>query len=134
MNVYAEKVKQYLEEEQIPYSCEEMGETDENFLIYAITKDTPNIWAEVEDCGRIQLTSYLKHDIGEEKQKKIQDRKYVVRTNEEEFQIFLDEEGSVTAQYQAELNQRDIKDSFARSMYAFLFSVNQCVRDVLTHT
>ena len=133
MNVYAEKVKQYLEEEQIPYSCEKMGETDENFLIYAIIKDTPNIWAEVEDCGKIQLTSYLLNDMSKEKEEYLQNRTYALQAKEIEFQIFLDDEGTVTALYNAKLKQTDVKETFAKAIYVFCFLVNQCIRDMFAN-
>lgn len=120
MNVYAEKVKQYLEEEQIPYSCEKMGETDENFLIYAITKDTPNIWAEVEDCGKIQLTSYLIDDMSKEKEEYLQNRIYALKVKGIEFQIFLDDEGTITVLYNAKLKQTDVKETFAKAIYVFV--------------
>ena len=34
MNVYAEKVKKYLDEEKIQYSSEDVGEQEENLVVY----------------------------------------------------------------------------------------------------
>ena len=67
MNVYAEKVKKYLDEEKIQYSSEDVGEQEENLVVYPSFEAGPNIWAEIEaDCA-LHLTAYLEHDVEEER-------------------------------------------------------------------
>ena len=131
MNRYAREVKNYLEEEKIFYSCEDVGKTDENFIIYAIAEGTPNIWVEMEESGKMQMTCYLKHGVGEEERQKILDRRYILQSGENNFQIFIDEEGSVTALYHTKLGEKETKKDFAKSMYVFLYSLNQCIDKVL---
>ena len=133
MNTYAKKVIDYLDEEKIFYSCEEIGEGDENLIIYAMSDGAPNIWAEIEESGELQLTAYLSHDIGEEKKKELQEKNYKIETAYAEFQLYTDEEGSVTALYNTILDWKDAGESFAKAMYTFLYSMNQCIEDILVY-
>lgn len=133
MNTYAKKVIDYLDEEKIFYSCEEIGEGDENLIIYAMSDGAPNIWAEIEESGKLQLTAYLSHDIGEEKRKELQEKNYKIETAYAEFQLYTDEEGSVTALYNTILDWKDAGESFAKAMYTFLYSMNQCIEDILVY-
>lgn len=121
------------DEEKIFYSCEEIGEGDENFIIYAMSDGAPNIWAEIEESGELQLTAYLSHDIGEEKRKELQEKNYKIETAYAEFQLYTDEEGSVTALYNTALDGENAGESFAKAMYTFLYSMNQCIEDILVY-
>lgn len=131
MNVYAEKVKKYLDEEKIQYSSEDVGEQEENLVVYPSFEAGPNIWAEIEADGALHLTAYLEHDVEEERADWLRNRMAGLSGAKNGLRLVVDEENSVSALQDSRLGREDVGESFAKELYHFLASLNQYIQVVV---